>query len=289
MGDEIQPPRPLPPRLRPIPIQSVIDGTFTATKVTAQFKDYGTTVTTWSRAFITYVKVMMHFFGAKHPSLHFEMVTFWEKIEDLAQLYNWATAILRPNVSPDFPVFNPSSPPLRNSPSPFVPCAWQRILHDYPGPLPSLLAGILEFEILVGYCRSEATIESQNLTTAMLDEAAMSQKLESDLALGRVEVAVRRDPFISSPLGFVTKASGGFRRIHHLSHPYAQSVNANIDKAVGHLVYMTVREILDLVIIAGRGSVIMKRDMRDAFRNIPVALENRWLLGFHWQGASYQE
>ena len=40
---------------------------------------------------------------------------------------------------------------------------------------------------------------------------------------------------------------------------------------------------------AGRHSVIIKRDIKDAFRNIPVASNNRWLLGFSWLSEFYHE
>jgi hypothetical protein len=40
---------------------------------------------------------------------------------------------------------------------------------------------------------------------------------------------------------------------------------------------------------AGPGAVILKRDLKDAFRNIPVALEDRRLLGFIWELVVYTE
>lgn len=40
---------------------------------------------------------------------------------------------------------------------------------------------------------------------------------------------------------------------------------------------------------AGRNCVIFKRDMMDAFRNIPLARKIRWLFGFQWDGDFYVE
>ncbi len=33
----------------------------------------------------------------------------------------------------------------------------------------------------------------------------------------------------------------------------------------------------------------MKKDVKDAFRNIPVTPQHRWLLGFRWEGRYYKE
>ena len=50
------------------------------------------------------------------------------------------------------------------------------------------------------------------------------------------------------------------------------SVNAIILKAYSTLTYSTIDEILALILFAGRGAVILKRDFKDTFRNIPVAI-----------------
>lgn len=39
---------------------------------------------------------------------------------------------------------------------------------------------------------------------------------------------------------------------------------------------------------AGRGAII-KHDLKDAFRHIPIALAHRWLMGFEWHGQYYVE
>jgi hypothetical protein len=48
-------------------------------------------------------------------------------------------------------------------------------------------------------------------------------------------------------------------------------------------------EIYSAILSAGRHCVIVKKDIKDAFRNIPVALNNQWLLGFSWNGQHYSE
>lgn len=48
-------------------------------------------------------------------------------------------------------------------------------------------------------------------------------------------------------------------------------------------------DIFAMVRRSGRGCHILKWDLKDAFRMIPVAAEQRWLLGFTWDGNTYQE
>ena len=96
-------------------------------------------------------------------------------------------------------------------------------------------------------------------------------------------------PFISSPLGLVLKHDGGWRRIHHLSFSGRRSVNDNIPKDYSAIKYITIDTIFQLVVDAGKECLIIKRDIKDAFRNVLVAVQHQWLLGFEWDGTFYKE
>ena len=132
-------------------------------------------------------------------------------------------------------------------------------------------------------------IISKNLSSAALDPEALTEKLQDDLRLRRVIKTPASAPYICSPLGLVPKHDGGLRRIHHLSHPAKLSVNDNIPQEAAQLKYTSLNEIYQLVVDAGRGCIIIKKDVKDAFRNIPVAPQHQWLLGFEWQGHYYKE
>ncbi|KAI0999687.1 hypothetical protein K3495_g8510, partial [Podosphaera aphanis] len=53
--------------------------------------------------------------------------------------------------------------------------------------------------------------------------------------------------------------------------------------------YTTIYEIYDAIVAAGKGYYIVKKDMADAFLNIPLSRLLYWLFGFEWQGCSYTE
>jgi hypothetical protein len=162
-------------------------------------------------------------------------------------------------------------------------------MEGYPGPLPKHLSNLLYYGALVGYKGPQTLILSSNLPSALQDPHTIDRQLEQDLAIGRVVWTTPCYPFISSPLGLVAKKDGGFRRIHHLSHPLQGSVNSQINEDSSTLVYTRIQVILDNIIIAGKGAIIIKRDIKEAFRNIPLAPQNQWLLGFSWKGQFYKE
>ena len=133
----------------------------------------------------------------------------------------------------------------------------------------------------------DAFILSKNLS---VDTDIIDKKLREDLTLRRViEFKAPIPPFIPPPLGLVPKHDGGWRKIHHISHPRGRSVNHYIPDGAGEMRYARFQDVLRLVIRAGRNFVIMKRDIKDAFRNIPVAPQHQWLLGFLWRSKHYKE
>lgn len=139
---------------------------------------------------------------------------------------------------------------------------------------------ILQFGTLIGYQGPASTIISHNLNFALLDPIIIQQKLEQDLVLGRVLPATQLSPYISSPFGLVSKNNGGLRRIHHLFYPPGLSVNDFIPRKATQLRYATLENVLVQVRRAGRGAIIIKKDIEDAFRNILVAPHQQWMLGF---------
>jgi hypothetical protein len=163
------------------------------------------------------------------------------------------------------------------------------LLAQYPGNLASTLTGILKYGCQIGYIGPLQHIISKNLKSSMLDPTVIKRKLSDDLALGRVLSTRPEAPFICSPLGLVPKHDGGFRRIHHLSHPRESSVNWFIPENYSKITYISIRNIFTEILATGRSCVIIKKDIKDAFRNIPIAPPIQWILGFSWNREYYKE
>lgn len=118
----------------------------------------------------------------------------------------------------------------------------------------------------------------------------IKEQLTKDLALGRVSLSDSRvRNIVRSPLGIVPKGDGFLRRIHDLSFPENRSTNDSIPEDYGYLSYTTINDILAGILKTGRHSLIIKRDIKAAFRMIAVQLKDRRLLGFTWNDEIYYE
>ena len=140
----------------------------------------------------------------------------------------------------------------------------------------------------LGYCGPKQRIISGNLPSATNDPDTLTADLKNQIAEDRLtEVNEIGDHFICSPLGLAPKSNGKWRRIHHLSYPRGRSVNCHIPKEWGALEYTTFDEAKQEVIRAGPGAIMVKRDLKDAFRHIPVSPQDWWLLGFSWDNKTW--
>ena len=129
---------------------------------------------------------------------------------------------------------------------------------------------VLRDSATTGYDRPSQHILSDNLKSAVLAPDMIEEKLFEEVALGRAS-------FMCSPLGLVRKPDGGYRRTHHLSHPPGCSTNDGINADIRHLQYPYFDDVVNMILEAGRGCVVVKRDIAYACRNIPVAPHERRL------------
>lgn len=201
-------------------------------------------------------------------------------------------ASARPNTVVRFPIVDTTKKPLGNSPSPLNRIAWKALLYEYPdSELPQIIDDILLFGALIGYDGPTICRISDNLSNAHEYPELLTTKIRTDLENGLVRKIELEpgEPFVASPLGFAPKPkpNGDRRQIHHLSYPRGESVNDYIDETFAYLKYVAFRQVLSMVLLAGRGCIVLKRDMSNAFRIIPIAPHIQWLLGFRWQGTNY--
>ena len=121
---------------------------------------------------------------------------------------------------------------------------------------------------------------SKNVASALLDPQIIIKNLKDDLSSGQVIPVIQSYLFILSFLGLLLKPNGGFCHIHHLSHPQGSLVNDFISKEASNLCYTSLTKVTVMILQAGYHCIIIKKDIKDAFLNIPVALHIQWLFGF---------
>ena len=68
-----------------------------------------------------------------------------------------------------------------------------------------------------------------------------------------------------------------------LSAPQDQSVDDRIDKELCSFHYTLITKAATQLLTMGKGAKLAKMDIKQAYRNIPTAPEDRHLLGIQWK------
>ena len=89
-----------------------------------------------------------------------------------------------------------------------------------------------------------------------------------------------------SPFGVIPKRSqpNKWRLIVDLSSPEGHSVN---DGNLCSIKYTSVDDVVNIIQQLGQGTLLVKLDLRDAYRIVPVHPNNRPLLGMQWRDSTY--
>ena len=168
---------------------------------------------------------------------------------------------------------------------------WRSLLSEYTD---VGVCDFLEFGWPIGYDYRGALPSSvfRNHRGAIDFPSAVDSYLSTELRLGSVCGPFARNPFSSpyavSPLNSVPKQGSDERRfILDLSWPEGSSVNDGIckDFYLGepvNLTYPTVDDIAERIVQFGPGCLLFKRDLKRAYRQLPVDPYDYPLLGYSW-------
>jgi len=178
--------------------------------------------------------------------------------------------------------------------SPVDPQFWEQVLADHPDrEFASLIVHSLTKGFRIGFnpTLTHLQLAGSNLQSAALHPEVISQYLEQELRSGRVaELSDQRPTRLQvSPLGVVPKKGrpNKWRMIMDLSSPEDRSVNDGITKESCSFHNTSINEAAVRVLACGPGTLMAKMDVQQAYRNIPVAPENRNLLGMTWEGCLF--
>ena len=138
----------------------------------------------------------------------------------------------------------------------------------------------------INYFGTLSLLSTHNHPSALDHKDVVEQKLSKELSLGRIAGPFISPPFThyqSSPLGVVAKKEpNAFRLIHDLSYPQGNSINECIPKDFTAVSYETLDHVITLLNQFGRGALVGKTDIEDAFRIIPIHPSCYHLFGFTW-------
>ena len=122
-----------------------------------------------------------------------------------------------------------------------------------------------------------------NLKLRIGNKIELWNKVMKEVELGRYAGPFEEPPFesfIQSPIGLVPKDKGQKTRlIFHLSYPCnGHSVNSGIPKHKARVHYPAFDEAVKLCLQEGVNCMVGKSDMSSAFRHVPMAKDQWWLL-----------
>ena len=130
-----------------------------------------------------------------------------------------------------------------------------------------------------------------NMVSAVEQESVVDEYLHAELAASRIiQVQEAHAQLMHySPFGVIPKRNrpNKWRLIVDLSSPSGHSVNDGISKELASLTYVSVDDIVVEVGRRGRGTLLAKMDIKQAYRNIPVHPNDRPLLAMQWQGKKF--
>jgi hypothetical protein len=178
--------------------------------------------------------------------------------------------------------------------------AWRAQLQLEPAYPPELARQILDGIIngvSVGFKGDrQRNRDAPNLGSATKDprvRALVGEAIAKDVRQGKKSGPHTTPPFpffSVSPIGAVPKDTDSVRVIHHLSYPYGAdsiSINAGIEREPLELGRFD--DACNAVMKAGRGCFLIKLDVEAAYKQVPVRVEDRALLGLRWEGMYYYE
>jgi hypothetical protein len=169
----------------------------------------------------------------------------------------------------------------------------EHLLNGYDPQLKNLLIEGLTFGFQIPYMGPQITTVSKNHFSSQQLETVVSDKIRTELSLDRISGPFHKHPFKYfhvSPLGVVPKKDPGqFRLIHDLSHGGQLSVNHHIAKEDTSVIYETLDIVIEHILICGKGALISKADIENAFRILPIHPNSYNLLGFQWKDMFYYD
>ncbi len=174
--------------------------------------------------------------------------------------------------------------------------SWYRRLEDYED---KIVCQFLEFGFPLDFDKSKKLLPDigRNHKGAInypeFINAYVSRECQASRIVGPFEANPLSVPLIVSPMNSVPKSVEGDRRvIVDLSWPRGGSVNEGISKDTYlnenfELHYTSVEEVCRMVLEIGPGAVIYKRDLKHAYRQIPVDPKDYCYLGYYWEDMWY--
>ena len=191
---------------------------------------------------------------------------------------------------------DPSPPALWSKcPSPILVPNWRKFLASHPDQtFAAYIWSGLTHGFRIGCDRNAVNLRStqRNHPSALEHASVVSERIISELNIGRLIGPIHHSLLSAvhiSPIGLVPKKgqSNQWRMIVDLSFPLCRSVNDGIPKTLCSLSYASVDDAVEHIIYLGRNTELIKVDLKDAYRIIPIHPDDSYLLAISWNGLTF--
>ena len=164
---------------------------------------------------------------------------------------------------------------------------WEKYLHTHPDPhYAERVLNYIRHGVPIGYAGPESSRVHDNWPSVYKLRTEVESSLLYDVNRGRKAGPFPYKPFanfVGSPMGaFYKKHSNKVRVIHDLSWPPEASVNTFIDDSLCTLQYISIDDAVKYVKEIGKGTLMSKIDIKDAFKHVIVNPDYWHLLGSTW-------
>ena len=168
---------------------------------------------------------------------------------------------------------------------------FKKLLESHPDrSLVDYIVDGLTYGFDIGFTGEFSATRPKNLRSADQNKVLIQQAIDKEIARGHTAGPFTQPPFPQthcSPIGSAPKKDGTARLIMDLSQPRGYSINEGISKEDFSCDYSHFDDATDLVMKAGKGSLMCKLDIKHAYRLLPVRPDQWHHLCYCWQGKYY--
>jgi len=151
-----------------------------------------------------------------------------------------------------------------------------------------MILNIMDVGASVGHLGLPRIQSCKNLRSALDYKGDISKEINSLLSEGHIHgpfESLLLANFHCLPLGTaICKHDNKCHVFNHYSWPKGASVNDGTHDIEGAIHYDSFQSAVEALHESGKGSLLAKLDLKDAYRHIPIRSTDWNLLGFHWLG-----
>ena len=180
-------------------------------------------------------------------------------------------------------------------PSPIQLSNWDKFLRSHPDQrFAAYIHSGLRNGFHIGFDRqdSQLTSAAKNHPSAASNPEIVRDYIATEVSTGRLvgPISDTLRPLLKiSPIGLVPKAHqpGRWRMIVDLSFPRNHSVNTGISEELSSITYAKVDDVVATIQHLGQGTQLVKLDLQNAYRIVPIHPHDHHLLGIAGEGRTY--